>query len=204
MTDTMDLGEPIAEPGQVGDASSATTTSAASLPAETAEETSFETIQRLAVLSTLEYERCRKDEAKRLNMRASVLDKEVNSARPRDDAGNDLGLIEPEPWPEEIDGAGLLDRMVGGLCRHVVMPSHVAEAVALWCLHAYAFEAWQHTPRLAIGAPEKGCGRPAAPGPDNARWPVQSQGGRVAALNRHCRRGRRRLAGTDSASGHQS
>ncbi len=127
--------------------------------AETVEETYFETIQRLAVLSTHEYERCRKVEAKRLKMRASVLDKEVKSARPRDDAGNDLGLVEPVPWPEEVDGDDLLDRIVGGLCRHVVMPAHAAEAVALWCLHAHAFEAWQHTPRLAIGAPEKGCGK---------------------------------------------
>ncbi len=78
MTDTMDLGEPIAEPGQVGEASSATITSAASLPADTAEETYFETIQRLAVLSTHEYEKCRKAEAKRLDMRKSVLDKEVS------------------------------------------------------------------------------------------------------------------------------
>jgi len=127
--------------------------------AETIEETYFESIQRLAVLSTHEYERCRKAEAKRLDMRASVLDKEVKSARPQDDDGNDLGLTEPDPWPEEVDGDALLDRIVGGLCRHVVMPAHAAEAVALWCLHAYAFEAWQHTPRLAIGSPEKGCGK---------------------------------------------
>ena len=127
--------------------------------AETVEETYFETIQRLAALPTHEYERCRKPEAKRLKMRASVLDKEVSSARPKDDKGNDLGLTEPEPWPEEVDGDDLLNRIVGGLCRHVVMPAHAAEAVALWCLHAYAFEAWQHTPRLAISSPEKGCGK---------------------------------------------
>ena len=122
-------------------------------------ETYFETIQRLAALPTNEYERCRKAEARRLDMRASVLDKEVRSARPHDDAGNDLGLTEPDPWPEKVDGDDLLDRIVGGLCRHVVMPAHAVEAVALWCLHAYAFEAWQHTPRLAIGSPEKGCGK---------------------------------------------
>ena len=127
--------------------------------AETVEETYFETIQRLAALSTHEYERCRKAEAKRLGMRASVLDKEVQSARPRDDDGNDLGLTEPDAWPEKVDGNDLLDRIVGGLRRHVVMSPLVAEAVALWCVHAHTFEAWQHTPRLAIGAPEKGCGK---------------------------------------------
>ena len=65
--------------------------------AEAVEETYFETIQRLAALSTLEYERCRKKEAKRLEMRASVLDNEVKSARPKDEKGNDLGLLDPEP-----------------------------------------------------------------------------------------------------------
>ncbi len=38
------------------------------------EETYFETIKRLAALPTNEYERCRKSEAKRLEMRTSVLD----------------------------------------------------------------------------------------------------------------------------------
>ena len=127
--------------------------------AETIEETYFETIQRLAALPVHEYELCRMPEAKRLKMRASVLDTEVKSARPQDDKGNDLGLTEPDPWPEEVDGDDLLDRIVDGLRRHVVMPPHVAEVVALWCLHTHAFEAWQHTPRLAIGAPEKGCGK---------------------------------------------
>jgi putative DNA primase/helicase len=123
------------------------------------EETYFETIQRLAALPTHEYERCRKAEAKRLEMRTSVLDNEVKSARPKDEKGNDLGLFDPEPWPEKVDGDDLLDRIVAGLRQYVVMPPHAAEAVALWCVHAHVFEAWQHTPRLAIGAPEKGCGK---------------------------------------------
>ena len=127
--------------------------------AEAVEETYFEAIQRLAALSTLEYERCRKKEAKRLEMRAIVLDNEVKSARPKDEKGNDLGLLDPEPWVEEVDGDDLLDRIVAGLCRYVVMPPNAAAVVALWCIHAHVFEAWQHTPRLAIGAPEKGCGK---------------------------------------------
>ena len=52
--------------------------------AETVAETYFETIQRLATLPIHEYERCRKEEAKRLEMRTSVLDNEVKSARPKD------------------------------------------------------------------------------------------------------------------------
>ncbi len=127
--------------------------------AEAVAETYFETIQRLAALPIHEYEHCRKAEAKRLDMRKGVLDNEVKSARPKDEKGNDLGLFDPEPWSEEVDGDDLLDRIVTGLRQYVVMPPHAAEAVALWCIHAHVFEAWQHTPRLAIGAPEKGCGK---------------------------------------------
>ena len=126
---------------------------------ETVEETYFETIQRLAALPAHEYEQCRKSEAKRLGMRTPVLDKEVSSARPKDDRGNDLGLIEPDPWIEEVDGSSLLDRIVGGLCRHVVMPAYAAHATALWIVHCYIFDIWHHTPRLSISAPEKDCGK---------------------------------------------
>ena len=127
--------------------------------AETVKETYFETIQRLAVLPAHEYERCRKAEAKRLDMRTAVLDKEVRSARSNDDKENSLGLVDPDPWPEEVDGEELLDRIVGGLCRHIVMPAYVAYAVALWVVHCYVFDIWHHTPRLSVSAPEKGCGK---------------------------------------------
>ena len=127
--------------------------------AETVEETYFETIQRLATLPTHEYERCRKEEAKRLEMRTGVLDNEVKSARPTVEKGNDLGLFDPEPWPEEVDGDDLLNRIVGGLCQHVVMPAHAADAAALWAVHCYVFDIWHHTPRLSVSAPEKGCGK---------------------------------------------
>lgn len=127
--------------------------------AEVMEETFTELVQRLVALPRIEYERCRKAEAKRLKIRASVLDKEVASARPKDGGTDDLGLSDPEPWPERVDGDDLLDRVMGALCRHVVMPAHVAEAVTLWAAHCHCFKNWQHTPRLAITAPEKGCGK---------------------------------------------
>jgi putative DNA primase/helicase len=126
---------------------------------EAYEETLVETIKRLAELPSLDYERCRKQEAKRLDMRAPVLDREVKAARPKAADGNDLGLFDPEPWSEEVDGDDLLDRIVDALRTYVVMPPHVAEATALWALHCHCFENWQHTPRLGITAPEKGCGK---------------------------------------------
>jgi plasmid stabilization system protein ParE len=61
--------------------------------AEGYEEPIAETIQRLADLPRAEYERVRKAEAKRLNMRVSVLDCEVNAFRKNDQEENDLA------WP---------------------------------------------------------------------------------------------------------
>ena len=88
--------------------------------AEAVGETYFETIQRLAALPIHEYERCRKEEAKRLSMRTSVLDNEVKSARPKDEKGNDLGLFDPEPWAEEVGGDDLLDRIILGFIGSII------------------------------------------------------------------------------------
>ena len=52
--------------------------------AETVVENYPEIIKRLAVLPMNEYEPIYKDEAKRLNMRPGVLDKEVKAARDKE------------------------------------------------------------------------------------------------------------------------
>ena len=113
-------------------------------------------IERLAAMEPVEYERVRKAEAKRLKMRATVLDREVRAARKSGQDKDDLGLFDPEPWPEEVDGDDLLDRIVAALLRYVVMPDHLARTVALWVVHTHCYENWQCTPRLSIGAPDMG------------------------------------------------
>ncbi len=119
--------------------------------------------EELAKLDLVGYDRRREAEAKRLKIRVGTLDQEVAKRRPDGDDGkgatNDLGLFEPEPWPDSVVGADLLDRLVGGLCRHVVLPAHAVEAIALWAVHTHAFELWRHTPRLGVLAPEKECGK---------------------------------------------
>ena len=94
--------------------------------AEAFEEPFVKVIERLAAMSPVEYEQARKAEAKRLNMRATVLDREVKAARKNGQDEDDLGLFDPDPWPEEVDGDDLLDRIVGALCRHVVMPAQAS------------------------------------------------------------------------------
>lgn len=123
-------------------------------------EKSDAAIARLAEVDPTEYEQVRLEEANRLGFRVDFLDKEVKKLRPRrDEEDGGLGLYEPEPWPEEVDGDDLLGQTRQAVLRHVVMSQSQAAIVALWVLHTHAFECWRHTPRLGVTAPEKGCGK---------------------------------------------
>jgi putative DNA primase/helicase len=118
---------------------------------------------RLAKLGKLEYERERKDAAKRLNIRASILDRLVAAERDQFDdcskQGRALSLPEPEPWPDPVNGAELLDALAASIRGHVAMPDHAAQTAALWVLHTYLLDCFGISPRLAITSPEKGCGK---------------------------------------------
>ena len=120
------------------------------------------TLVSLAAMPPLEYDKVRVDRAKELGIRASTLDAEVKHRRPIQDSdtkGKNLELPEPDPWPEPVDGAELLDALVAVLCRYLAMADGAAEAVALWAVHTHALDATTISPRLAITSPEKRCGK---------------------------------------------
>ncbi|MGI8567654.1 MAG: hypothetical protein ACR2KT_00445, partial [Methylocella sp.] len=119
-------------------------------------------ITRLAGLCVVEYEKGRKDAATKLGIRVAILDKLVAAERPKEDKqgqGRPLEFPEPEPWPEPVDGAELVPGLVGAICRYVILTENDALAAALWILHAFCFDAFPCTPRLAITSPEKRCGK---------------------------------------------
>jgi putative DNA primase/helicase len=118
-------------------------------------------LDRLAQLSTIEYERERVEAARRLGMRASVLDRVVETMRPKPEAATGRGLSMPrvEPWPEPVPTAGLLDALARTIGRHVVLPEPARIAVAGWIAHTWVYHRFQHTPRLAISSPVKRCGK---------------------------------------------
>jgi hypothetical protein len=122
-----------------------------------------EQIDRLAALGIGSYEQERKEAAKRLGIRARILDHLVATKRgtAADDGkqGRAVKLPEPEPWPEAVDGAELLSALAGTVRSHVVMPDHEADTAALWILHTYLLDCFGISPRLAVGSPEKGCGK---------------------------------------------
>jgi putative DNA primase/helicase len=126
------------------------------------------TVARLAHLSKAEYDRARKTECARLNVRSKTLDDDVEKARPQaakgavDEGtgqGRSLNLPEVEPWPEAVDGADLLSALDASLHRFVVLPDHAAVGGCLWVLHCHAHQAAFHSPRLAITSPVMRCGK---------------------------------------------
>lgn len=68
-------------------------------------------------------------------------------------------LRDPDPWPEPVDGAMLLDALEALARRYVAMPPEAATAVALWIAHTYAEAAADHSPILAITSPTRRCGK---------------------------------------------
>ena len=76
-------------------------------------------------------------------------------------AGPGRGLIfaDPDPWPEAVDGASLLDDLAHTYRRYVSLPDGGAEALALWILFTYALDAFDVAPILALCSPLKRCGK---------------------------------------------
>jgi hypothetical protein len=119
-------------------------------------------IKRLARLSAVQYERERKPAAERLGIRSAILDRLVQAERPNDDSGKQgrpVSFAEPEPWPDPVGGAGLLDAVAEAVSRYVVLPEHSRDTAALWVLHTYLLDCFLVSPRLCACSPIKRCGK---------------------------------------------
>jgi putative DNA primase/helicase len=138
--------------------------------AECASTAEFE-IVRLAKLPAIKYEQERRAAAEALGLRTTILDRLVQGERDRlgldsdDDAGKQgrsILFAEPEPWPEKVDGAALLDEIAKAIGSHVIMPEASQDACALWAAHTYLLDCTMISPRLAITSPTRGCGKTTA------------------------------------------
>jgi putative DNA primase/helicase len=128
-------------------------------------ESDDEAFARLAKLPLAAYERARSTVAKRMGLRASILDRLVAATRDNGGGpkqGRALTLPAPEPWPEPEDGALLLDQMATFYSRHIFLPIGAADAMAAWTVHTHCFAMFRHSPRLAFTSPEKRCGKTTA------------------------------------------
>jgi putative DNA primase/helicase len=91
-----------------------------------------------------------------------LLDKLVNAER--GDAGDEiqgeaLEFPDPDRWPQPVDGFELVYEIRDLLHRHIVLPPGAGWAVAVWCVHTFLLGITEHTPRLAVVSPERGCGK---------------------------------------------
>jgi putative DNA primase/helicase len=120
-------------------------------------------IKELAALGEIEYGLERKRAAKRLGITTALLDRLVRAEHGDTEGNTGQGrailLFEPEPWFETVDGAELLTSISAAIRCHVVLSEDVANAIALWVVHCYAYQVFTCTPRLAITSPEKQCGK---------------------------------------------
>jgi len=127
-------------------------------------ETDTEAFDRLAKLPPADYDRCRDDEAKRLNVRVTTLDNEVTKRRPKIEAvnatqGSKVSFPDIVPWDSPVNGAALLNEIVVTLRRFVIASESGIIAASLFVLHTYAFDLGDISPILFITGPTKRCGK---------------------------------------------
>ena len=119
---------------------------------------------RLAALLPHEYDRCRKEEAKDLDVRTKTLDDAVKAQREKLQ-GNDvlqgraIEWPDTEPWPEPVDGAALLVDLSSLIGHYVSMPAHVADAVGLWSIATWLHEHLEVSTFLNVTSATKRCGK---------------------------------------------
>ncbi len=122
-------------------------------------------IKSLSLLSKIDYECKRVEAAEVLGFRVSVLDEVVAEMRPKEEVGKDslqgevIEWEDIEPWPEPVNGAEVLSRVVERIELYLVLPPGAAVLMALWCLSCYLYDCFDVFPRLNISSPTKRCGK---------------------------------------------
>jgi hypothetical protein len=124
-------------------------------------------VDRLAPLAAFDYDRVRKFEASKLNIRVEVLDREVlrrqNELRDEREFQAVLAtLYTPEPWPEPVDAPAVFDEISSRFKLYLVLPPGAADVFALWAGQTHVFRAFDQTPRLNLYSPVSGCGKTTA------------------------------------------
>jgi hypothetical protein len=125
-------------------------------------------IERLAALDPMDYEVVRAEAAKRLGMRAHVLDRAVakkrralglDTGQDDDGQGRAVKIVDVLPWHERVGGDRIATTLAAVLKTYAVLPDPAADAIALWILHTWLVNEFMISPRLAVVSPTKGCGK---------------------------------------------
>jgi len=119
-----------------------------------------EVIAGLALLSPMEYDRARKEQARALGIQVKTLDALVKTARSEVGSNEDrLPFPDVEPHEEPIDPAQVLDEIVTIIHRFIVIDIEDAYALALWIAFTWFIDDVDVAPLLIINAPERACGK---------------------------------------------
>jgi len=118
-----------------------------------------EKIQELASLSSIEYDRIRKEKAKILGIRVTLLDKMVMAIRSNKNKANSCPFKEVEPSSEPINPAQLLDDISETIREFIILDMEQANALALWVALTWFIDCIEIFPLAIINAPEKSCGK---------------------------------------------
>lgn len=113
--------------------------------------------KRLRDTNLAEYQRCRAA-AKANGVPLSELERVLRDKAAATQAAP-LVDPDPDPWPEAVDGATLLDEFANRLSGHVHMPEHAITVCATWALLTWLYDALDVLPLLVLRSPEKGCGK---------------------------------------------
>ena len=109
-------------------------------------------IERLAALDPIVYEATRTEAAKRLGMRAHILDRAVAKKRRQlgldtdndddDGQGRAVNIVDPLPWLEPVDGDRLATTLAAVVKTYAVLSDAAADAITLWILHTWMVSAF--------------------------------------------------------------
>jgi putative DNA primase/helicase len=115
----------------------------------------------VGALPLVEYEQNRKEIAKKWGIRVEALD---GLRKPSGAAGNrvqtkGVSFVNPEPWPERVDGATLLDEIDYRIRKHVVLAPSAACATSLYVILTYVVSQLQICPLLIIRSVLKRSGK---------------------------------------------
>jgi putative DNA primase/helicase len=119
-------------------------------------------IKRLAALSTVDYERERHRAQILTQYRLSTLDELVKEERKKLPVSTPDPSFDRSPALEPVVGAELVDDLITDLTKYVFLKAEYAATAAFWVIHTYLLDYGGYiriTPRLAITAPEKRCGK---------------------------------------------
>ena len=124
-------------------------------------EPDLDRLDAIGSLSPADYGRRRADLAEEMGTPLKFLDDEYKARRKatKDDGSARDFLADPEPWPDPVDGAALLDEIAATARAHLVLPSGAAETVSLWVVFTHAHDCFSISPLLAITSPTPECGK---------------------------------------------